>query len=152
MNNLATRVLLSIENKEAEAIAVRMIGGSLWLPDRSDVSYRNLSSASVNVVVPPGEVASTEYKFVLDLHPQDLRLMMAAVVEHPAGKFHQVTAHNATVSVVEAPISLFDPQMYALHSEPFAVSADTDRSVVSSSICSLAPSSAAPATSSTAPG
>ena len=67
--------------------------------------------ARANLEIGPGDTRSLEYIINTELHPQDLRLMLGAVVEHPEGQFSQVTAFNGTVSIVDAPISMFDPQM-----------------------------------------
>lgn len=45
------------------------------------------------------------------MHPQDLILNLAMVVKTPEGRLVTLTAYNQTISIVEAPTSLLDPQM-----------------------------------------
>ena len=115
MNGQKNIALLTVENAEEEAVKVHFIGGALWSLGPEAASIRNLSMARAGpVTIPPGESHRLEYGISTELHPQDLRLLLAAVVEHPAGQFSEITAYNGTVSIVEAPISMFDPQMYAV--------------------------------------
>ena len=72
---------------------------------------RNLTTARYNVQIPAGEKESVAYSFATELHPQDLRLTVTAVLTTDMGGLYQVTAYNETVSVVEPDASLFDPQL-----------------------------------------
>lgn len=108
VNGVATQAILSVQNKEADPITVVMVGGALW---DGDVAVRNLSMSQANVEVPAGQNGSIEYKFTTEMHPQDLRLVLGALVSNKDGAFLQIPAFNGTVSVVEAPFSIFDPQM-----------------------------------------
>lgn len=58
-----------------------------------------------------GEKESVSYNFATELHPQDLRLSLFAVVESQMGAMYTFQAFNETVSVVEPDSSLFDPQL-----------------------------------------
>lgn len=91
-----------------------MIGGSLWTleaPGKPEPHIvRNLTTVQYNVEVPAGTNQSLTYNFAQELYPQDLRLLLGAVVDRGAQAF-QVPIHNSTVTVVEAPFSIFDPQM-----------------------------------------
>jgi hypothetical protein len=90
---------------------VQVVGGSLW-DIQSDRIVRNLTAMPYNVDIPAGQNQSLTYNFATELHPQDLRLFLAAIViKGEAG--YQIPAFNGTVSIVEAPLSIFDPQMYA---------------------------------------
>lgn len=60
--------------------------------------------------VPAGTNQSLTYNFAQELYPQDLRLVLGAVVDKGKDTF-QVAIFNSTVTVVEAPVSFFDPQM-----------------------------------------
>ena len=111
VNGQKNPAIIHVQNAEDTSIKIHVIGGSLWsLPPDSDV-VRNLSMARANLEIASGDTGSLEYIINTELHPQDLRLTLGAVVEHPEGKFSQVTAFNGTVSIVDAPISMFDPQM-----------------------------------------
>jgi hypothetical protein len=94
-----------------------MIGGSLWnldstlKPEGIETSLRNLTTTNYNVEVPPGENATVTYNFATELHPQDLKLLLAAIVSDETDNMFQVEAYNGTVTIVDAPISILDPQM-----------------------------------------
>jgi len=109
VNGHATQAVLSVSNQESEPVIVRLIGGSL-LSTQSDTVVRNLTAVPYNVEIPSGSNQSLTYNFATELHPQDLRLSLAAVVNKGENVFH-VPAFNGTVEVVEAPMSIFDPQM-----------------------------------------
>ena len=65
--------------------------------------------------IPAGEKGSVTYTFAVEMHPQDLRLNLAAVLQDSEGVVFTKMVYNETVSVVEAPVSIFDPQMYVCH-------------------------------------
>ena len=116
VNGKPTEAVLSVKNNEVESISVAFVGGSLWAPDsRTDgatsVNVRNLTSTRYNVKIPAGEADSISYSFATELHPQDLRLNLIAVLTSPEGGVYTVNAYNETVSVVEPDASLFDPQL-----------------------------------------
>jgi len=76
---------------------------------------RNLTATQYNIEIPAGEKETIQYSFVNEMHPQDLRLsLMAVLVAGEAEKqaIYTMQVYNETVSVVEAPLSFFDPQMY----------------------------------------
>lgn len=111
---------MDFTNNEPEAVTVAVIGGALstlqQLPEGTHPSagiVRNLTAARYDVLIPAGEKQSLPFTFTTDLHPQDLRLNIIAVVGSTAGAVYQVQAYNETVSVVEPATSIFDPQMYA---------------------------------------
>jgi len=116
VNGKPTTALLNFLNGEEDPVTVRMIGGSLWPPSALDIkesqAIRNLSSTLFSTVIPPNTNQTLQYQFTTELHPQDLRLLLAAIVEDSKGHTFQIESFNGTVSVVEAPISIFDPQMY----------------------------------------
>lgn len=121
VNGHATQALLDFTNHEAEAVNVAVIGGALsTLQPLAEGIHpsagiiRNITATRYDVEIPAGEKQTLPYSFTTDLHPQDLRLNIIAVVASQAGVVYQVQAFNETVSVVEAPTSLFDPQMYAI--------------------------------------
>jgi hypothetical protein len=51
------------------------------------------------------------YEFATELHPQDLRLNIMAVLMSEAGGIFSMSAYNETVSIVEPDASFFDPQL-----------------------------------------
>ena len=71
---------------------------------------RNLTTAQYAIEVAPGEKQTVPYKFQTNLHPQDLRLNLAAVVSSQE-TFYTLNAFNGTVTVVEPDASIFDPQL-----------------------------------------
>jgi len=117
---------------------------------------RNLTAQRYGVAVPAGQSETLTYSFATELHPQDLRLSLAAVIQDTKGNVFTKMVYNETVSVVEAPVSFFDPQMYVyLHLTATRSSTSTLLTywaIVSSSTSSSRQPSAVPATSSTIPG
>ena len=118
VNGKPTEAVLDITNNEAEPITVSIVGGALSslqelpagaLPYTAIV--RNLTSSKVGVEIPAGAQESVPYKFTLDMHPKDLKLQLVAVVTDSNGAVYQVQAYNEKVSVVEPPVSFFNPQM-----------------------------------------
>ena len=119
VNGHATQAVLDFTNHEAEPVNIAVIGGALStllpLPAGTHPSaaiVRNLTHARYDLQIPAGEKQTLPYSFTTDLHPQDLRLNIIAVVASQAGAVYQIQAFNETVSVVEAATSFFDPQMY----------------------------------------
>lgn len=113
VNGHATQALLSITNDEPEAVSINFIGGNLWSNAFAGGPQiiRNLTTTRYNVEIPAGQIDSISYNFATDLHPQDLRLSLAAVISDSEGTPYTLQAFNETVSVVEADTSIFDPQM-----------------------------------------
>lgn len=114
INGHPTQALLSFANDEPAPITVSFIGGSLWTPDidpQGSRIVRNLTTTRYNVETPAGQKESLSYSFATELHPQDLRLNLAAVLSDSAGAFYTIQAFNETVSIVEPDTSFFDPQM-----------------------------------------
>lgn len=110
---------------------VAVIGGALStlqpLPDGTHPSaaiVRNLTSTRYDVEIPAGETQALPYTFTTDLHPQDLRLNLIAVIASQNGAVYQIQAFNETIAVVEAATSIFDPQMY-VHSPILAATRES---------------------------
>lgn len=122
VNGRATRAVLDITNNEAEPISLLIVGGTLLtlsdLPGAPDPPQvvRNLTATKYSISIPAGEKESVNYAFTTELHPQDLRLNLAAVLQDSKGTVYTKATFNETVSIVEAPFSVFDPQMYVGHS------------------------------------
>lgn len=103
--------VLSFVNEEPNPITVQFVGGSLWTLDETNPRIvRNLTTNQYHVEIPPGEKQSLPYRFQTNLHPQDLRLNLAAVVSWQT-TFYTLQAFNGTVSVVDPDTSIFDPQL-----------------------------------------
>jgi hypothetical protein len=112
VNGQKNSALLTVQNQEPDAtVKVVLLGAALWTLPPDSQPLRNLSLARANVEIPPGGSHRLEYVINTELHPQDLVLKISAIVEHPEGKYAEMTAFNEVVSIVEAPISIFDPQM-----------------------------------------
>lgn len=95
-------------------MTVALVGGSL-LQDAGDQSHilRNLTAQRYGLEIPAGEEQTVTFSFSTEMHPQDVRLQLVAVLKDSKDAFYTVSVYNETVTVVEAPTSIFDPQMYA---------------------------------------
>ena len=94
-------------------MAVQFVGGSLWTPEfgtGESKILRNLTTKQYGIQVLPGQSESLPYSFSTNMHPQEVRLNLAAVIAKGSNFFSQ-QAFNGTVQVVEPDSSLFDPQM-----------------------------------------
>lgn len=111
VNGHATQAVLSFQNSEPESISVVFVGGSLTSLEEPPVNLRNLTVQRYNLEIPGGESQTVTYSFATELHPQDLRLSLVAMVTDSKQAFYTIQAYNGTVAVVEAPTSIFDPQM-----------------------------------------
>ncbi|MBE7180089.1 MAG: hypothetical protein INR71_02590, partial [Terriglobus roseus] len=88
------------------------IGGSLMQPAGAPTTViANLSTVRYNLQVQPGQSESITYSFKNEMHPTDVQLNIAAVLQDSKSAFYTYSVFNETVSVVEAPLSMFDPQM-----------------------------------------
>ncbi|KAI7444701.1 hypothetical protein KC364_g13254, partial [Hortaea werneckii] len=116
VNGRPTRAILDVSNNEPEAVNLMVVGGSLTTPVDAPgapdppVVLRNLTTQRYGVQIPAGEKETLTYAFVNEMHPQDLRLSIAAVLQNQEGNVFTKMVYNETVSVVEAPMSFFDPQ------------------------------------------
>ena len=114
VNGQQTEAVLSFANDEPNPIIVNFVGGSLWLdaaPGQPAQNVRNLTMARYNTEVAPSTEEKIPFTFMTDMHPQDLRLNLVAVVSDGKGQIFTMGAFNQTVSVVEPDTSIFDPQM-----------------------------------------
>ena len=83
----------------------------MWSIEEDSKVVRNLTATRYGVEIPAGSKESVSYSFATEMHPQDLRLNIAAVLSNSEGNFFTVQAFNGSVSVVEPETSIFDPQM-----------------------------------------
>lgn len=118
INGRPTKAVIEVTNKESVPITVSFMGGQLYhtkelKPESqpSDAVIRNLSTVRYDAVIAAGEKQSLPFSFVLDMHPQETRLQIVGVVTNPDNRIFQVEAYNGLVDIVEAPASIFDPQM-----------------------------------------
>lgn len=112
---------MEIVNKEDAPINVVFLGGSLSttqpLPEDAPPHagvLRNLSARSYDVDIEPGETRALPFPFVQDMQPQQVFLNVMAVLRNSKNQIFQVNAHSGLASIVEAPTSIFDPQMYVV--------------------------------------
>ncbi|KZF26549.1 hypothetical protein L228DRAFT_264930 [Xylona heveae TC161] len=118
VNGHPTQAVLSFTNEEPNPVTVAVVGGSLWtLSDeaQNSINIRNVTTTRYNVEIPAGAKESLSYSFATDLHPQDLRLNLVALLHNAEGAFFSLNAFNETVSVVEPDMSIFDPQIIFLY-------------------------------------
>lgn len=112
INGHATQVLISVTNEEPEPVTIAFVGGSLMQPAGAPTQVvANLSTTRYNVEVPAGQAESVTFSFKTDMHPTDVHLNLAAIIQDSKQSFYTYQVYNETVSVVEAPFSIFDPQM-----------------------------------------
>lgn len=111
MNGHPTQAVIDFINDEPNPVTVNFLGGSLWNLEEESKVVRNLTATRYGVEIPAGSKESISYSFATEMHPQDVRLSIAAILSDSEGKFSTVQAFNGTVSVVEPDTSIFDPQM-----------------------------------------
>lgn len=115
MNGKPTNIKLSISNQEPEPVSLQFVGGSLWTtkfdPAAGSQNIRNLTTKQYALEIPAGESETVPYTFQTNMHPQELRLNIAAVISKGTQLFTQ-QAFNGTVQIVEPSSGFFDPQMY----------------------------------------
>ncbi|KAK3213725.1 hypothetical protein GRF29_28g744812 [Pseudopithomyces chartarum] len=116
INGHATQARLSIDNQEPQPITVSIVGGSL-IKDAGDQTHilRNLTGQRYGLEIPAGEEQTLTYSFATEMHPQDVRLQLVAVLQDKKNNLFTLSAYNETVTIVEAPTSIFDPQIIFLY-------------------------------------
>jgi hypothetical protein len=120
INGHATEARLSISNNEPTPIGVTVVGGSLFEEQNGESRVvRNLTAQKYSIEIPAGAEETVPYTFTTELHPQNLRLQLVAVLKDNKNTFITVPVYNETVSIVEAATSFFDPQMYVLIRTPY---------------------------------
>lgn len=122
VNGKPTKALVQLTNYEEEPVRLALIGGALStlepLPAGAPPTaaiLANLSAASYEQskanVLQPGEVKAFPYNFVLDLMPREIQVNLMGVVAKADGKVFQLPLHSEKAAIVDAPMSIFDPQM-----------------------------------------
>ncbi|PNS19385.1 Increased recombination centers protein 22 [Sphaceloma murrayae] len=121
VNNHPTECMVSIKNEETTPVDLAFIGGSLLTPmgvpgaPNPPQIMRNLTTTKYGSKIQAGQAESFSYSFVNEMHPQDLTLALTAIVQDSKGAVYTYQFYNQTVSVVEAPSSIFDPQIIFLY-------------------------------------
>lgn len=111
VNGLKNKVNIAITYYGRGAIGIQSLGGSLLHPE-TGVNVKNLTQQKLNLELSSDQNADLPYIIQLDMHPQDLRLNLQLVLKTPEQTLVTATAANVTVSIVEQPMSLLDPQLY----------------------------------------
>ncbi|KAJ5123292.1 hypothetical protein N7448_009389 [Penicillium atrosanguineum] len=115
INGHPTQAVIDFINDEPNPVTVNFLGGSLWNLEEESKVVRNLTATRYGIEIPAGSKESVSYSFATEMHPQDVRLSIAAILSDSEGKFSTVQAFNGTVSVVEPDTSIFDPQILFLY-------------------------------------
>ncbi|KAI0376644.1 hypothetical protein F5Y04DRAFT_199871 [Hypomontagnella monticulosa] len=122
VNGRPTKAVIEVTNNEDEPILVAFVGGQLVNPkdlgpeaNPMAAVVRNLTTVRYEATIPAGEKQSLPYSFVLDMQPQDVRLQLMAVMTNSANQIFQTGVYDQVVSIVEAPTSIFDPQIIFLY-------------------------------------
>ncbi|KAJ5713663.1 uncharacterized protein N7483_010844 [Penicillium malachiteum] len=109
VNGHPTQALITFTNEEPNPVTVNFVGASLWTPEEEGKVVRNLTTTRYGIEIPADSKESVSYSFATEMHPQDLRLNIAAILSDEEGRFFTVQAFNGSVSVVEPETSIFDP-------------------------------------------
>lgn len=154
INNRPINAIIEVDNHEPHPIQVVFVSGSLTttkaLPADAP-SYqgivRNLTAVTYNVEVEAGQKKELPYSFALDIHPQDVNVRLVALVTDGKGNIYQVPALEDTASIVDPPVSFFDPQIIFLYLVLSAVFAGTLYFVYKTWVEALLPASKRPSRS-----
>ncbi|SMR46751.1 unnamed protein product [Zymoseptoria tritici ST99CH_1E4] len=116
VNGRPTRALLSVVNNEDVAVKPLIVTGALKTAagEGEGVVVRNLTAARFGNEVPPKGKEVLTYAFSTIMQPRDVTLEMKVLVQR-GGRVFTVKAFEEGVSVVEAPVSIFDPQIIFLY-------------------------------------
>lgn len=121
INGRPTKAFIEVTNNEDGPLSVDVVIGVLAtakeLPADTPAYegiVHNLTAVEYNLAVEAGETKSIPYSFSLDIQPQDVRVQLVAVITNAKGNLFQINAHDGSASIVEAPTSFFDPQMYVV--------------------------------------
>ncbi|EEH44821.1 uncharacterized protein PADG_01110 [Paracoccidioides brasiliensis Pb18] len=118
VNGNPTQALLSITNEEPNPVTLNLVGGTLSTleaPGKASRNARNLTVSRFDIEIPSGKQHTLGYAFVTEMHPQELRLNLAAIISNSEGRSFTVEAYNGTVSIVEPETSIFDPKVLFLY-------------------------------------
>ncbi|KAI5297663.1 hypothetical protein KEM55_004416, partial [Ascosphaera atra] len=111
VNGKTLNAEITVSNQEAEeAVFLTLVTGQLSDLE-TGASVRNLTATRHGAEIAAGQQATVKYPISLDMNPRDLRLQLVAFVATAKQTIYTLKAFDGQVSIVEAPISIFDPQM-----------------------------------------
>lgn len=110
VNGIPKKVNVAIVNHEEGTIGIQFLGGSLLDPVTL-ASVKNLTQQALGVELLKGQKADLPYNILVDMHPKELLLNLQMIMRTPEQKLITATAYHSTVSIVEQPMSLLDPQL-----------------------------------------
>jgi hypothetical protein len=121
VNGRATRALLRIVNNEPEPISVLVATGALLAPEgvagaaETSQIIHNLTISKYSTSIPPNAAETITYSFSTVMNPQDVILDLKVLVQSKTSIF-TLGVFRESVSIVEAPFSILDPQVYVTSS------------------------------------
>lgn len=116
VNGRPTRTLLQVANNEDVEVTFLSAMAGLLAPldnpgdDDPLESIRNLTAAKYGKVIPAHTTETLTYSYATIMNPRDVILELKAVISRGAD-LHTLQVFQEKVSIVEAPTSIFDPQM-----------------------------------------
>ncbi|KAK4632140.1 Increased recombination centers protein 22-2 [Fulvia fulva] len=120
VNGRPTRALFHIANNEDTDINVLLGLGALLTPLGTPGApevpqvVRNMTGAKFGTVIAPKSKETLTYSFSNVMQPQDLTLELQTVIAKGQNMF-TLTVFSESVSIVEAPTSILDPQIIFLY-------------------------------------
>ena len=116
VNGIPKKVNVAIVNYEEDTIGIQFLRGSLWDLE-TGANVKNLTQQRMGIELPKGQKADLPYNILVDMHPKNLRLNLQMVLRSSEQKLATATAYNGTVSIIEQPMSLLDPQLYVYNTQ-----------------------------------
>ncbi|KAF1819892.1 uncharacterized protein K489DRAFT_417184 [Dissoconium aciculare CBS 342.82] len=120
VNGRPTRALFQVVNNEPEPIVVLVATGTLLTtegalgaPNPPEI-LRNLTVTKYSTVIPPKSTETVQYSFSEIMNPRDVTLDLKLLVQARESIF-TLGVYKESVSVVEAPFSILDPQVIFLY-------------------------------------
>ncbi|VUC34948.1 unnamed protein product [Clonostachys rosea] len=118
LNGRPTNALIDIENQEAGPIIVSFVTGNVKhtkpLPAEAPAYQsilHNITAVQYSTKIEAGEKKALPFSFALDKQPQDVIVQLTAIVSNSDGDVVPVVVFDDKASIVEAPVSFFDPQI-----------------------------------------
>ncbi|CAH0024114.1 unnamed protein product [Clonostachys rhizophaga] len=122
LNGRPTNALIDIENQEAGPIIVSFVTGNVkhtkQLPAEAPAYQsilHNITAVQYSTKIEAGEKKALPFSFALDKNPQDVIVQLTAIVSNSNGDVVPVVVFDDKASIVEAPVSFFDPQIIFLY-------------------------------------
>ncbi|KZS92505.1 hypothetical protein SISNIDRAFT_486529 [Sistotremastrum niveocremeum HHB9708] len=105
-NGERNKMSVSIENTSEYNVTVIGVGGSFHKVE-TDALIKNTTGLTYGVYLIPGAKITVPYSFHSELKPGETRLHIW--IDHAvSGTKYRVTAYDSIVTIVEAPLSIFD--------------------------------------------